>query len=350
LPAGVGVQWLRDTGGSVDPGDGRYTPAYDRYTVVDAALSGPTSAGSTPDVLSPLFMSFQHLLPDGTAMFPYNGFAGEGITGTAAGGVITMTFPAGSCRISLFDTDNYIVFPSPDGTKAAVHVQDSFTDFSGITIVSLVDGGECPRVVRDVYVTPGPGGNSVAAPAVWAPDSSAVAYAIRNADTDPGTERVVRLAAVAGATPIDIVPATPETFVPLGWSVAGRVLVETLSQELNLFTVPVSGGPRRMLDRVQLAGVTTPLPETVLSYLGYFVPGSTTVVFTASSRVTNSSGQTYPWLQLRRIADADGATSAPLVSPKAALTWHQAAIDPTAGPPFTLVDVPDSEVLERFVH
>jgi hypothetical protein len=105
-----------------------------------------------------------------------------------------------------------------------------------------------------------------------------------------------------------------------------------------------------VLDRFGVAGLTTPLPQAVFSYVGYFAPGSTTVVFTGSTRVTNSTGQTYPWLRIRRIADAAGSVSAPLVNPKTPLSWHQEALDPIAGPPFALVDVPDGEVLERFVH
>ncbi len=41
LPAGVGVRWLRDTGGTIDPDEGFYSPSIDAYTLLNGSVTGP---------------------------------------------------------------------------------------------------------------------------------------------------------------------------------------------------------------------------------------------------------------------------------------------------------------------
>ena len=54
LPAGVGVSWLRDVGGTYGrfkwraPGQSFYTPSYDRYVTTAGGTTGPTTASSPP--------------------------------------------------------------------------------------------------------------------------------------------------------------------------------------------------------------------------------------------------------------------------------------------------------------
>src|SRR4051794_18889734 len=79
LPSGIGMQWVRDLGGSTDE-FGNYHEAYSRFTLLNGVRSGPTALPPsylplTP-LLGPAYASFEvPVFPDGTARFPWNGFA-----------------------------------------------------------------------------------------------------------------------------------------------------------------------------------------------------------------------------------------------------------------------------------
>jgi hypothetical protein len=355
LPAGVGVRWVRDTGansGTVDPESGYYAPSYDRYQLLDGVVTGPTPAGEVPDPFPPQFDTSPFLpahRPDGTARFPSNGFAGEGITMTAVGEEYAMSFPSGSCTFGSRESTRS-VYPSPDGTRAAVYDLSTEADSNSIYVVSLVDGGSCPFVSGELHVViPGESGDRVQGPVVWSPASDAVVYTVADIAGGGTTTSVLhRLDATPGATSTTIgsPSGVDDQLIPLGWSVADRLLTWTVTAGpvYTLATMPVAGGAQRVIERKDVSDV---LVRTF--HFGYFVPGTTTIVFNSMSKiVTNPTGQQLVWPRIRRVADADGAVSAPLTGSNPPLTWHQEAL--AGGPPFTLIDVPDAELFERFVH
>ena len=115
LPTGVGVSWLRDVGGTNAGPPDLYTPSYDRYVTTAGGTTGPTT-GPPPFPRLPIPIESSLLdactgcasgarqRPDGTARFPWNGYAGEGITwsetfNTLDLAVHQLTFPAGTCEL-----------------------------------------------------------------------------------------------------------------------------------------------------------------------------------------------------------------------------------------------------------
>ena len=46
LPAGIGVEWTRDLGGTNDPVDGTYTPDAQQYVTMDGSTTGPTPSSA----------------------------------------------------------------------------------------------------------------------------------------------------------------------------------------------------------------------------------------------------------------------------------------------------------------
>ena len=371
LPTGVGVQWLRDAGGTADPVTGFYTASMNRFVTLNGTTTGPTPAGpswllGTP---SPLLagalesVGFR-LIPDGTARFPWNGFAGEGVTATLAPPTspypqYNVTFPGGSCTVGPIGAAITGIVPSPDGTRAAV---SSFSNdvigggsITGLSIRSLVNGG-CPTVSSVQYLPFGGNVDRLGSPAVvWAPDSSALLYQQTNSST--GAAAIMRLNATSGATPTTVLPATENCSLPLGWSVADRILLSCVTTTpgtpvtiaSSLETMEVTGGARQVIDSLSATQHVSSSPRPF--HYGYYVPGTTSIVFNdGSTTVTNSDGRSFPWFQIHLISDVPGAASGPLLGVAPPFGWHQEALSGSGLPPFTFTDVPNLEFVERFVR
>jgi hypothetical protein len=369
LPPDVGVQWIRDQGGTIV--DDVYQGDYRRFSLLDGVVTGPT-AGE----LSVLPITFADrgylggtfLRPDGTAKQPWNGFAGEGIDLDApvlGEGEWVLQFPGGSCSLGWVDQFNYIVTvsPSPDGTKAVVRRNED-GPVHYISVVSLVDGGPCPIIRTERYssdLSGTPTGASAGNAFVWAPDSSAVAYSLRQASDS--LNHIVQLPAIAGPATTDAVTPSANGLLPMGWSIGGRILFAETRRAANgdvvsdLVTEPLGGGPTRLLDRaVESANWfsrgTLTESDVPFAHYGYFVPGTTDIVYVdGSSTVTNSDGLTFPTYDIRLIADADHAIPKSIHGTPLPVQWHQEPVfDPPVPLPFTVTDVPNVELIERFVH
>ena len=325
LPGGVGVQWVRDVGGTYDPVTGDYAPAYDRYSVLDGTVTGPTPVGSGPVDPPPVPNFFGGDRPDGSAKFPYNGFAGEGITMSGTNDIFTLSFPGGNCQ--LYGNAIEGVYPSPDGTMAAVFDGRPEDDGSLVAIVSLVDGVSCPGIVSEFYGYMAGVGAVARGPIVWAPDSTAVTFSVWHdpdeSDIPHTYSTLERLEAATEANPVTVLPATTDDITPLGWSVADRLLVHRLplaadpgatSITSTLATLSASGGSVRNLSSLTfpLASITRGIAAPFLHY-GYFVPGTTSIVMNGFQMVTNTDGLSMPWFQVQLIADATGACAGPIL-------------------------------------
>jgi hypothetical protein len=363
------VSWFRDTGGTLVGDEGSYSPAFERYSILDGVVTGPDPV-APGDVLAPptvvnmgTFVTGYDLAPDGTARLPWNGFAGEGITMSATDptdGQWTMHFPGGSCLLATvgFLYEIQMVSPSPDGTKVAIRSYD-FDGGSTVEVKSLVDGATCPSITHATYQATGSPAERAGNVLVWSPDSSRVAYG----HTRDGSG-IAALPATAGSTPVDVVTPAPGTVVPMGWSVAGRLLysrtvVDGASVVSRLITRAAAGGPERVLDTAaaptSFSASDSPLTRGGLSpflHYGYFVPGTSKIVFNhGSSTVTDAAGYTFPRFYVALVTDATGASSRPILGSKPPLTWHQEALTEGAfEPPFDLIDVPDAESVNGFVH
>ena len=124
-----------------------------------------------------------------------------------------LSFPGGSCGIGSSDSEarDISVMPSPDGTKAAILNQDIsfYIPLITVSIVSLVDGTQCPTVSSTHYggIIGGTNPNDVWEEAigqfVWRPDSSAIVYPVlHHASDEHANQRALdRLDAVSGASP-----------------------------------------------------------------------------------------------------------------------------------------------------
>jgi hypothetical protein len=361
LPAGIGVKWIRDVGGTNDPDFGTYTPSYDRYVTTSSATTGPTPAGSVQSPLeSGLFpeQGFAASYPDGTAKFPWNGFAGEGISVTIVAGEFTLSFPGGTCGLG----DQVVsIMPSPDGTKAAILDEDinSFIPFITVKVVSLVNGS-CPTVSSTLYggIISEPGPNDPWEEAigffVWSPSSNAIVYPVDHHvnDSQPDQRALDRLDATSGATPQRVVPPVSGLMVPTGWSVANRLLVSEIeypqapvvASPTTLFTVNADGAGRRTIDTATASLLS--LGEG-WDY-GYYVPGTDSIVYAGQfATVTNGDGIKFPRFRVQIVADRPNATAAPLDGTPP-LVWHQVPIDENSPP--TMTNAPNQDMVEGFTH
>ena len=339
LPPTVGVTWLRDTGGTVGA---TYQPAYERYTTLGGVVTGPGSAG----VWGSTF------LPNGTASFPWNGFAGDGITTTTSPSGpftnYTVSFPGGRCTYTSSPGSAVMgIAPSPDGTKVAIEFNDfDAAPMTAPTTVSVSRlGAGCQAISHASYdgVIGGPRGGSgdrLLGPLfIWSPDSDAILYSLGGPASDTG--RVVRLDASAGATPVTVIDDGPSVAItPTGWGIDGRVLITRStavpgSPDARYSTIEiVDGAVRRVIDSAVVTG------QEASPHIGFFVPGTATVVYhDMSVLVTNSQGTTYPWARVRLYDDVTwGKISILGVDPP--LTWHTEGAQ----------QVPNGERIDRFVR
>jgi hypothetical protein len=367
LPNGIGVSWLRDVGGTNDPNGGSYTASYDRYVTTSSATTGPTAAGSVvPSALvSGLFgPGGGNEFPDGTAKFPWNGFAGEGITTSTSSSGLQISFPGGSCQLGPFggEVSQTSVMPSPDGTKAAVLTSDIsyFIPLTIVRIVSLVDGSACPTISTTRY------GGLVSEPEpddvyeyaighfVWSPNSTSVVYPVAHhqSSTQPDQRALDRLDASPGATPQRVLQPVSQLLLPMGWSIADRLLVSEIdfpngpptATATTLFTVSTAGTGRRVVDTATINFFS---PYEGWDY-GYYVPGTTSIVYAGKfATVTNGDGYTFPRFRIQLIADQTNAMAGPLDGTPP-LVWHQVPINSSETP--TMSNAPNQDVLERFTH
>ena len=358
MPAATGVGWVHDLGGSLNE-FGSYVPGYQRFSVLGGVGSGPDAvpSGYSPPLAAVGSASFTNIgvFPDGSARFPWNGFAREGISTVsspvAGGRDHVVSGPGGSCTVS--DRSNAAsrslvlsVQPSPDGTKLAI-VSKSWSMEgpiqTGISIISFA--GPCATTASTSYSWSSYGGefsgDQILNPVVvWAPDSSAVVYSLAGT-AFYDTHRLMRLDAVQGASPSLVFDEPGSQVMALGWSVGGRILIargKTSTSPANfsssLETLAVAGGPAKAF---------SVLSSSVARFdagVGFFVPGTQTVVYVGGGQtVTNVTGQKFYRPELRLfddIANGDG----PLAGADLPLLWHQQ----------DGVDVPNSVALDAFVR
>lgn len=364
LPDGVGVAWVRDEYGA--PNEfGNYVESYARYQVLDGVRTGPTPPDPTLLPLAPTVGAAYSdvavpVFPDGTARFGWNGFAGDGITTdvTIGGGFRTyqVTGSGGSCTFSHDLAAEYptprtlAAIPSPDGTKLAVYTRVNDPDASTIdTWLSIrnLDAG-CTQVALVTYEWSSAfgdfSGERITNPfVVWSPTSSAVLFSLEGAVPGNGA-RVMRLDATAGSSPTVVLDLGTSTATPTGWSVDDRmVLTYNLLPSGSwpagasvVATTPVGGGA---LTKVDVWDLQTLGPQRE-SHYGYYVPGTSTVVYSDASRtVVNPQGTTVAWPRFRLYDDATGGW-APMPETALPLTWR---------PLMSGQDVPVIEMLDRFV-
>lgn len=362
LPSGIGMQWVRDVGGTVNE-NGNYVESYARFTLLDGTTTGPTPV-ETPFVplvatAGAAYATYNFpVFPDGTAKFPWNGLAGEDVSTvtTVASGTTTydVTGPGGTCRFTnvsapFATSRTSAAIPSPDSSKLAVYSRLADPDASATTTyltIYALDAG-CTRVVGASYRWNSYAGISgemiVSSLTVWAPDSSAILFPITTA-TAPSGSQLMRLSASAGATPTLVLDAPTSTVLPLGWSPAGRVLIARAARNAatppvsssSLETFPIGGGHTKVFD-VQTSALPSP---NALYHVGYFLPGSSQVLYGGGNRTaTASDGRVVAWPRFRIFDDLTGA-DAPVPGADAPLAWHQT----NAG------EMPNGEFLERFIH
>jgi hypothetical protein len=366
LPAGIGVSWLRDVGGTNDT-NGDYHPSSDRYVTTSGGTTGPSPAGTVLPALEYGLFGSQLVgvseFPDGTAKYPWNGFAGEGVTTSVVSGQYVVSFPGGSCGVGDWASEDSpaSVMPSPDGTKAAVFTPDIsfYIGKTTVRIVSLSSGTTCPTISSTSYggIVGEPGPNDPWEQAighfVWSPDSTAVVYpVIHHVDDNQMNQRAMdRLDATAGATPQRIVqPDGIQWLVPTGWSVADRLLVSEFTSNgttltSKLVSMSTAGNGLRTIDTASSNFFTL---NEGWNY-GYYVPGTSSIVYAATfATVTNTDGYPFPRFRLQIIADAANASAAPLAT-SPALVWHQIH---TGGDPDnpTFTQAPNQDALEGFTH
>jgi hypothetical protein len=365
LPFGTGVAWWKDAGGTIEdvPFVGpTYRPAFERWVTLDGTTTGPTPVSA----LTPFPATFwgalgfdlgAATLPNGTAMFPWNGFAGEGISASTTPLSIEVAFPGGSCSIpATMGLQIGGLTPSPDGTKAAFVGRD-ISGFGGFTVawvdvLSLEPDGDCPSIVRwDVDYSPSdPADHPTSGLVVWSPDSSAIVYSISQ---DAQAQSIVRLDATTAATPSTILAASAGCWLPLGWSIDDRVLVSCHNTtgspprvSSTLETMSAAGGPRRLVDGAGSAAITTSTASSYLYHYGYFVPGTSTIAYSDGSQAFTTSSGAVPRFRLRLRNDATGA-EAPLTGSEPPLSTHE---EPLLSAPNTTVSIPDLVLVESFVR
>jgi hypothetical protein len=376
LPAGVGVSWLRDVGGTYAGAPNLYQPSYDRYVTTSAGTTGPTTA---VHAVAPILFSLLDACtgcapsarqrPDGTAEFPWNGYAGEGISWSGTFNNLDMeihrlTFPTGTCELgTLGDTSDFTeIMPSPDGTKAAVLLNDiSAIPFNTtVRIVGLVDGATCPTIsTTPTYGVPDAGGAYIDAIGqfVWSPDSTAIVYPVghhpaNESAPDSGYE-LDRLDAVSGATPQQILQPVSKQLIPTGWSIAGRLLMSEVSftptaAVSTILTMKTDGTDHRTIETSTSNPAIATQFEAAWTF-GYYVPGTSTIVYQAKfATVTNSDGYTLPRFRPQLIADTAGAAAGPLDGTPP-LVWHQVPIG-SPDNPTGVTNAPNPDVLEQFTH
>ncbi len=367
-PPWIGVQWARDTGGTTNPTTGEYTGAWGRYLTSGGSTTGPTASGNPlVDTPSPLYAGlFGRSLPDGTARFPWNGYAGEGIsvTGSVGGPYIDYTahFPGGNCLIHQGGSGNLLgAMPSPDGRFIAVTSSNNdmfYASASAIKVLSLTPTG-CPLVTAVSYFTRyvEPGGwtgESISNPTVaWSPNSEALAYALNVLPQLNGAAAIVRLDAAAGSVASPVLSPETGCTSPLGWSIENRILLSCLtltgpsSGQSRIISIPLGAGTTNVIDTF------TAGPGTVsagFAHYGYYAPGTTTIVFNKAVPVVNGDGFVQPWYQVHTVYDLPFATSSPLLGFAPPFGWHQEKVPSTVfpPPPPTFTDVPNAEVIERW--
>jgi len=364
-PPWIGVQWSRDTGGTTNPTTGEYTGAWDRYVTSAGSTTGPTASGNplleTPQ---PLLLSYFSPLPDGTARFPWNGYAGEGISVTRSSGLYgdyVATFPGGICVVHQMGPGATLLgaMPSPDGRFIAVTStnNDFFYAFaSRIDIVSLTPTG-CPTVTTVSYLRRylEPGGwtgDAVSNPTVaWSPNSEALVYSL-NLQPD-GAASIIRLDATAGSVPTPVLSPATGCTVPLGWSIENRILLSCNSStgsslgQSRIISIPLGAGTTNVID-TSTAGPST--FSASFTHYGYYAPGTNTIVFNKAVPVVNSDGLVQPWYQIHTVYDLPFATSSPLLGVAPPFGWHQEKVPSVVfpPPPPTFTDVPNAEVVERW--
>ncbi len=351
LPAGVGVSLLRDVGGTNDPDLGTYTPSFVRETILDGVTSDPMPVG--PGSYYPSWLD-SYQTPDGTAKYPWNGFAGEGITFSSIPSgddqTYVLTSPAGTCGIGRATNEISIrwITPSPDGTKVVSVVSDGYSQT--IEIRSLVDGGVCPLIVSELLVNIEGDGDHVQGPFVWRPESNQIAYARSTLAGGEGSWFIDRLAASASATPETVFDSGADIPYLLGWSIGNRLLMwggrsnGDGTGTAELFTMPSGGGEQRVLD-----SVTFPGHYGEALNLGYFVPGTTNVVLCSSiGTVTyGSEGYTYPLLAPWIKTDSYQMPGSQL-APAGPGGTHLIPVGSDYPP--TLTPAPNSMLIEGFIH
>jgi len=354
-PSWVKVRWVRDAGGTSDPNTG-YMAAFERWVTKGGTTTGPTSVTppDMPDPFRPLLES--PYLPDGTARFPWNGYAGEGITVTAnwtgPSTEYVATYPGGTCDIGSAGPDwsTRSITPSPDGQKMATITRLDFLGGGSEYTVSVRSLGAttCPTITSVQY-SPSAGsdprpGNQI----VWATNSDAIIFAVFPGPGATGAS-MMRLNATAGSTPVAVISPAEGCTTPLGWSVENRLLMScgTLAGlQSRLVTVPIFGG-----GTTNVIDTSTRTPDTLgFLHFGYYQPGTNTIVFNKAVPVTNSDGLLQAWTQIHTVYDLPGATSAPLRGSPPPLVWHQAPRNGEFMPPYAMTDVPNQEFIERFVR
>lgn len=363
LPTGIGFDWIRDTGGTTSEG-GTYTPGYSQLRLLDGVVEGPTPVAPSATAFGPaaarsIAMYNIPIFPDGTARFPWNGFAGEGITtevstATTPTGTTTtydVTGAGGTCSFTNESTTHptrkvSAAIPSPDGTKLAVYSQYQDFDAANVTWMSIHDLDDTCALRSErsynwsSYIDVS-GERILSSMTVWAPDSSEVLYPV-GWPTSGGSSRVDRLGVNGVPTPSVVLSDSDSTLFPLGWSPAGRVLVTrqthgtgVTTTSSSIETVPVDGGAPKVIDAKTSAA---PMTEFA-THFGYFVPGTSQVLYTGGPRTTTLGGSVWAWPQIRLHDDATGGDG-PVAETDAPLATHT-----TFGG-----EVPNVEFIERFVR
>ncbi len=368
-PNWIDVQWLQDAGGTNDPVTGAYTGDWQQYVTSNGTTTGPTAAPSSSLLRTPppfLITSLAGVgstfgLPDGTARFPWNGRAGEGISVTTvpfgSGRDWVATFPGGTCFIQRGGPGTWVLSatPSPDGSRIAVTVLNN--DFGG-DVLSWVEvrdltPGDCPVVTRVQYLrraAPVSSGAIAGAAVTWSPSSQSILYDLKVAE---GGSAIVRLDAVTGSTPSFVLAATEGCAAPLGWSYEDRILVNCyvrsatgVIQQSRIVSYPLGAGVTNVIDTFT-AGPGT-VATVLLWHYGYYAPGTNTVVFNKAVPVVDEEGAVQPWLQVHTVYDIPFAPSTPLRGSPPPLVWHQ---ENTADvfEPVSLTHVPNMELVERWL-
>lgn len=367
-PDWIDVQWTRDAGGTTDPVTGAYTGEWQQYVTSNGTTTGPTAGGNPlfrtppPFVLTSLagVAGPQFGLPDGTARFPWNGRAGEGITVTSVqngpGLDWVATYPGGTCVVqgAAPGTQLRSATPSPDGSMIAVTATNN--DFFGalaswIEVRALTPTG-CPVVTRADelrVLEPSITGSVVGAAVTWSPTSQSLLYDLRVAE---GGSAIVKLDAVSGSAPSFVLAATEGCAAPLGWSYENRILVNCylrsatgVIQQSRIVSYPLGAGVANVIDTFTAGPGTS--ATVLLGHYGYYAPGTNTIVFNKAVPVVNEEGAVQPWLQVHTVYDIPFAPSSPLLGSPPPLVWHQ---ENTADvfEPVTLTHVPNMEVVERW--
>lgn len=354
MPAGVGIEWVRDVGGAPDE-FGEYEEDYGRFRLLDGVRTGPTSVEPNFYPLTPTngssYAQFDvPVFPDGTAKFGWNGFAGDGITTDVSSqdGATTyaVTGPGGTCSFTNEPSMGFpmprttAAIPSPDGSKLAVFTRlanfDSNTITTWLSLHQLDDA--CAQVTSASYSWNGNFGNPIgeriaSSLVVWSPTSAAVLFPL---DSATDGSKVLRLDATDGAVATTAYWPDGATVVPLGWS-GDRMLVvnSTAGGGRDIRIVPIGGGTGTLVDR--WTG-EYPLTEEA-SHYGYFVPGTRKVVYADATRTAvNAQSETVAWPRFRLFDDATGGF-ANLTGTDSPLQWHETFDG----------DRPNVEYLDRFV-